>query len=131
MWRLLVIMLVLAAMALVFVLDPAGVITEYIIPDFGGDGLEAVNCLGFPRTRYRPGAVAGHPTLDPGVQVERSQASQVDRAGNPTTQWAVCSGGFRVGEPAGQRPHFTDVGSRDVPKRHAGNHSGQEGYAER
>ena len=38
MWRLLVIMLVLAAMALVFVLDPAGVITEYIIPDFGEMG---------------------------------------------------------------------------------------------
>ena len=31
MWRLLVIMLVLAAVALVFVFDPAGVIAEYII----------------------------------------------------------------------------------------------------
>ena len=131
MWRLLVIMLVLAAVALVFVLDPAGVIAEYIIPDFGEMGWKQLTAWAFRVPGTGLALLLVIPLWILEFQVERSQASQVDRAGNPTTQWAVCSGGFRAGEPAGQRPHFTDVGSRDVPKRHAGNHSGQEGYAER
>ena len=47
MWRLLVIMLVLAAMALVFVFDPAGVIAEYIIPDFGEMGWKQLTAWAF------------------------------------------------------------------------------------
>ena len=47
MWRLLVIMLVLAAIALVFVLDPTGVIAEYIIPDFGEMGWKQLTAWAF------------------------------------------------------------------------------------
>ena len=47
MWRLLFILLVLAAVALVFALDPAGVIAEYIIPDFGEMGWKQLTAWAF------------------------------------------------------------------------------------
>ena len=47
MWRLLFILLVLAAAALVFALDPAGIIAEYIIPDFGEMGWKQLTAWAF------------------------------------------------------------------------------------
>ena len=109
----------LAAIGLLFVLDPGGAIAESGFPDFREMDWKQLTAWGFRTIGVGLGVLLSLLLWRKYRSWKEIKYPGFIGTGNPAAERTVGGGSVGAGRPDGQRPNAAGGDSRDVPARHA------------